>query len=135
MNVNDAFPSNYLKSSDLQGRAIRVKIREVAYETIGNSGDNKIVLHFQGKNKGMICNRTNCMTITEMWGPETDNWIGGELELFSTKVPFQGKLTDAIRVRPIATNAAKRGKEAPPPPPADDGYRGDDEGFSDEVPF
>lgn len=112
MNINDQFESKYLKSLDLQGRTVRAKISDVASEKVGD--DFKIVVHFVGKQKGMICNRTNSMTLAEVWGPETDNWIGGNVEIFSMKVPFQGKLTDGLRLRPL-------GKVAPQqrPPSAD----------------
>lgn len=99
MNIYDAFPSDYLKAADLaddEGPR-KVKIANVTMEQIGE--DNKLVLHFAGNaTKKMICNRTNSLTIAEAFGPETDNWIGAVIVLFGTKVPFQGKLVDALRV-------------------------------------
>ncbi len=117
MNINDQFPSKYLKASDLQGRSISVKIREVVSETIGQ--DQRTVMYFVGKQKGMVVNRTNGMTIAEIWGPETDAWIGGELEIFSMKVPYQGKLTDGLRVRVPTKRPAQRA----PAPQAMTDYR------------
>ena len=159
MNINDAFASKYLKAADLQGRSVRVKIQDVVTEKVGD--DLKFVLYFVGKQKGMICNRTNGMTIGEVFGPETDNWRGGEIELFSMKVPFQGKLTDALRVRPLIARQAPAQRPVQMAPNArdramvgqdhgqDDGYRGDDvapaasqpasrpqyEELDDEIPF
>lgn len=110
MNINETFTSNYIKASDLQGRRVQVRVRDVRNEVVGEQ--SKIVLYFQGKDKGFICNRTNCLTIAEAWGPETDNWIGGALEMFSMKVPYQGKLVDGLRVRPLQ---ARQQKPASPP--------------------
>jgi hypothetical protein len=104
MNIDDEFPSKYLKASDLKGRTTTVRIREIVRETVGQ--DSRIVFYFSGKDKGMICNRTNAMTLSEAWGAETNNWLGGEIEIFSTKVPYQGKLTDGLRVRPMPNRAA-----------------------------
>jgi hypothetical protein len=160
MNINDQFESKYLKSSDLQGRSVRAKLLNVVSEKVGD--DTKIVLYFVGKQKGMICNRTNSMTLAEVWGPETDNWVGGDLEIFSMKVPFQGKLTDGLRVRPMPNRQVapqqqraapqashQRGMSNPrddwqnppaPPPqpqqPAPAMAGGDDDPFADsDIPF
>lgn len=114
MLITEAFPSKYLKTADLQGRSIRCKIQNAVTEKIGD--DTKLVLYFVGKEKGMVCNRTNGMTLAEVWGPETDNWTGADIEIFSMKVPFQGKLTDSLRVRPLPT-APMRPRQAPPPQP------------------
>jgi len=134
MLVTEAFPSKYLKSADLQGRTIRAKISNVLTETIGN--DQKLILYFVGKEKGMVCNRTNGMTLAEVWGPETDNWAGADIEIFSMKVPFQGKLTDSLRVRPLAAAPMKPRPASPPaqtPPPQSE-YAGVDMDDSD-IPF
>lgn len=96
-NVNNLYPSNYLKAADLQGRTAKVNIARVVTETIGH--DEKAVLYFQGKEKGMVMNKTNGMTIAQMYGPETDDWAGGEIELYPTMVDFQGKQVEAVRVR------------------------------------
>lgn len=137
MNVFDQFPSRYLKAGDLQGRTIRAKIANVVTEVIGN--DSKMVIYFVGKEKGAVCNRTNAMTLAEAWGPDTDNWIGGDIEIFSTKVPFQGKLTDSLRVRPLPTHQAKVPQNrvavttpSAPPPMSQDDYGVVDDG---DVPF
>jgi hypothetical protein len=111
MNINGAFPSNYLKAADLAGRRALVTISHVKMEDIGD--DHKPVLYFQGKEKGMVLNRTNANMIAEITNEEeTERWAGKAIVLFSTKVDFQGRRVDAIRVdRPA------NGQVAPPPPP------------------
>ncbi len=136
MNIYDQFPSKYLKAGDLQGRSVKAKVGNVVTEILGN--DNKLVIYFAGKEKGMVCNRTNAMTLAEAWGPDTDNWTGGDIEIFSTKVPFQGKLTDSLRVRPLPTQQGKAPQARPaapapsaPPPASQDDYGAVDE----DIPF
>lgn len=97
MLMNEAYPSKYLKADDLQGRTVQVKISKVLYEEIGH--DRKVAMYFQGKERGIILNKTNANTIAAIYGPDTDNWVGGELELFPTMTDFQGKSVPAIRVR------------------------------------
>lgn len=97
INVNDAFPSNYLKASDLQGRPLTLSMERIGYEQLGD--DNKLVLYFQGKEKGLVLNKTNANNIAAIYGPETDNWIGKEVTLVEAMVDFQGRSTPAIRIR------------------------------------
>lgn len=97
MNINNSFPSNYLKAADLQGKRITLTIREVTVENVGK--DDKPIVYFEGKEKGLCLNKTNSITITEIAGtPETDNWTGTKIVLFSAKVDFQGQRVDAIRI-------------------------------------
>jgi hypothetical protein len=97
MNVNEAFPSKWLKASDLQGKKIQVTIREVVSEEV-SQGESKPIVHFEGKDKGLVLNKTNAMVIAASYGPETDGWMGKPIVLYSAKVNFQGQMTDALRV-------------------------------------
>jgi hypothetical protein len=99
MNINDAFPSNYLKAADLQGRTITVKISHVTSEKLGD--DNKLILYFDGKQKGMVLNKTNANNLAFAFGPETDDWQGAEAQLYPTMVDFQGRSVEALRIKPI----------------------------------
>src|SRR5574338_369190 len=113
MQVSQVFPSNYLKASDLQGRAVNVKIDRVEIEKIGT--DDKPVLYFQGKEKGMVLNKTNANNIAYLYGQETDDWNGAEITLFEAMVDFQGKTVPAIRVRGPQRKPAQRNIESGPP--------------------
>lgn len=111
MNIGTAFPSNYLKAADLQGRRVTVQIAGVNMEDIG--GDHKPILSFIGKEKGLVLNKTNANMITEIVGSdETNDWQGHSIVLYPTKTDFQGKRVDAIRVD-YPNGAAKPQKPAP----------------------
>ena len=97
MKVSEAFPSKYLSAADLQGSNIRVVMQHVEIEKVGD--DQKPVLYFKGKNKGLALNKTNSKTIADTYGDEMDEWNGGELILFPVMTDFQGKQVEAIRVR------------------------------------
>ena len=100
MNISEAFPSKYLKASDLQNRSWTVTIKNCAIEEIGDH-DRKPVLYFQEAEKGMVLNRTNADTIALHLSNDTDRWIGMKIEMFSQAVQFQGRTVPAIRVRPV----------------------------------
>jgi len=118
MKLNEVFSGNYLKADDLQGRTARVTISKVEVKEFDDG--NKIVLHFQGKDKQLVCNRTNCSIIAENLGTqETDEWTGQTVQLMVKRVEFQGKLVPAIRVvLEDKKPAVAAPKAAPAPQPA-----------------
>jgi hypothetical protein len=101
MNIATAFPSNFLKAAELEGDTVytieRVEMQNVAAK--GQPDEMKPTLYFQETERGLVLNKTNSATITSLYGPETDDWSGKPITLFSTEVDFQGKQTLAIRVR------------------------------------
>ena len=99
MNINDVFPSNYLKTSDLQGRKLKLTISGVEMAEMGN--EQKPVIFFEGKEKGLILNKTKASILAASYSPETDGWLGKEIALYPTKVNYQGQTVDAIGVEPI----------------------------------
>lgn len=115
MNINDAFPGQFIKAADLKGQRVKVQIAKTSWEDIG--GDNKLVLHFTGKDRGLVLNKTNAQHIAELTGSQdTDDWPGHSIVLYPTKTEFQGKRVDCIRIEKAAT-PAKAPKAAPPPEP------------------
>lgn len=128
MNLNQVFSGDYLKAEDLQGRTVPVIISKVELKQFEDG--NKLVLHFEGKNKQLVANKTNANIIAENTGTsETDNWVGKRISLYVKKVEFQGKLVPAIRVVLNDTPAPAPVRPAPAPARQPDPAR-DDEGFA-----
>jgi len=130
MRIDAAFPSKYLKSADLNGRTAVVKIANVRMEEV-EKGKEKPILYFVGKDKGMVLNKANSATITMLYGPETDDWTGSPLELFVALVDFQGKQTEAIRVRAPRPQGQPRPAPVREPEPA----YADRPDLDDDIPF
>jgi hypothetical protein len=83
---------------------VRVTIESVEVQKFDEG--EKPVLHFVGKDKTMVLNKTNASRIIEAIGDdESDTWIGWSIVLYPTKVDYAGKRVDAIRIddRPGAT--------------------------------
>ena len=106
MHIDSAFPSKYLKASDLQGRNVTVKMGRVEQEKIGT--DEKLILYFQGKEKGVVLNKTNANNVAALYGGETEDWYGKEITLVEAMVDFQGKSVPAIRLRAPPRREATR---------------------------
>lgn len=141
MHIDEAFPSKYLRASDLQGRNITVKMDRVEQEKIGD--DIKLILYFVGKEKGMVLNKTNANNIASIHGGETDDWRDREITLVEAMVDYQGKSVPAIRIRaPLRRTAAPPQRRemadagdfhAAAPPPRREPARNAD--MDDDIPF
>lgn len=114
MKASDYTSSNYVKSSDLQGKTVVVTISAVAEEVIGQDKKKKPILYFVNKNKGAVLNKTNLLALSAAFGDEMLGWPNRQVELYSETVLFQGQHVQGLRMRPIAAQPAYR----PPPPPA-----------------
>lgn len=119
-NIQDAFPSNYLKASDLKGQQPIVTIDRVEFEPVGRTREMKPILYFVGKEKGIVLNKTNANNVASLSGtPQTEEWTGVRIRLYATHVEFQGESVEAIRIKaaPPQSAGAARTVAAPPPPP------------------
>lgn len=116
-NINEAFPSKYLKAADLKGRSVVVTIDRVEYEAVGQDRQMKPVLYFRGKEKGIVLNKTNANKIIQLTeSPVTEDWSGFTVLIYPSETTFQGDVVDCIRVKG-APNGARAAKPAPPPEP------------------
>lgn len=119
MNINEAFPSNYIKASDLKGQTVQVAIDRVEMEEVGRTKDRKAVVYFKGKEKGLVLNKTNANKIIQLSGsPATEDWRGFVVSLYPTETEFGGEQVECVRVKAAPkTNGQRPPQAAPPPPP------------------
>lgn len=111
----DAFPGNWLKAEDLKGHRIAVRITKLGMEDIAD--EQKLVIRFDGKEKGLVCNKTNAQSIADIVGSDDiDKWLGQTVILFPTVTDFQGRRVACIRVDPPGAGT----KPLPPPPPPEE---------------
>lgn len=100
MKLSQLYPSEWLRASDLNGQDATLTIAGISVETMpGDDGKKQPVLWFRETDKKFGLNRTNGSHLGEMLGEETDTWVGKRVTLFPTRVDFQGKRVDAIRLR------------------------------------
>ena len=119
LNMAQAFPSKYLSAADVTEQGIMFRVQSVTLEQVDQdtSKPDKPIVHFQGQDKGMVLNVTNNNTIISMYGADSDGWVGKDIILFKTHVDFQGRMVEAIRVRPgpPAAQAPAAGMNTPGP--------------------
>jgi hypothetical protein len=68
-------------------------------------------------------NATNTKILVRAYGPNSDEWIGKEIELTLGTVNFQGKPQEAVIVKPISPSIATANRTAKP------------DAFNDDIPF
>ncbi len=120
---------SFLKQEDLQGKTARVVVASVELEDVkdpdSGRSEKKLIMHFAGKDKAMILNRTNCEAMEIICGTDDYGaWIGQAVILFvDPTVKFGGKAVGGLRIR--STTATAPVFVAPDPV----------EEFDDRVPF
>ncbi len=134
MRVNEAFPSKFIKATDLQGGRRQVTITHVEMEEMA---DGKLVpvAYFKGKQKGLILNRTKCAVIEDIAKTdEMDEWSGISIILYPTRVMDNRtkKMVDSIGVDPGQPQQAKPNKSETWEPPAESEAPSPDD---DNIPF
>ena len=120
---------SFLKTEDLQGKAVRVVIESVDIEEVKNEDgiEKKLVAHFAGKDKALILNRTNCELLEGIIGSDDyAAWAGHAIVLYPTTTKFGAKTVPCLRIRAVQ-------QAAPPPPPPPVQEPGAD--LDDSIPF
>lgn len=115
------FDREYIGAWDITGRDATVTIAKVEAKRLKSArGDDlKPILHFEGKEKGFVCNKTNAKTIAGMYGNDTAKWIGKAITLFATTTSAGGETVECIRIRPQIPRAANGRKRTDPEPASD----------------
>lgn len=116
MNIDSAFPSTYLKASDLGDKAPVVTIDRVEVEPVGRDREMKPVLYFVGKEKGVVLNKTNSNMIATLTGSrDTDDWNGCQIRIYATTTEFGGETVECIRVKGAGPQQQRQAPQRPEP--------------------
>lgn len=131
------FDRDYLGSWDLMGRDVTVTIVKVEAGVLtsqGNKKTKKPVVHFDGKEKGLALNKTNARAIADMYGTNTDNWLGKRITMYPTTTTFGRETVECIRVRNTIPRSNGRAQQPQQPPPEPERDPADDESLLDHPP-
>jgi hypothetical protein len=125
MRRDEVFPSKYVRASDLPQPRV-VTISNAAMEPMKNDGKDvdKLVLSFRERIKPLVVNLTIFEAIEQLYGGETNDWVGQRVEIHADRCRFGGKMVDCVRVRAPAQaellvngNGATRPVAKPQPQP------------------
>ena len=79
MKASDMFPSPFLKKEDFPTPTV-LTIKRVSMETVVK-GEEKPVLFFNERAKGMVLNKTKTKVLEASFGDDTDGWVGKKIRL------------------------------------------------------
>ena len=104
MKLDEMFPRKYLSGTDLQGKHVTVTIARVVKEKMytrpGEGPQDKYVVFFDGKEKGLILGKLIASQIAKAVGSDdTQYWTGKRVVLYPESVTVGGQPYTAIRVR------------------------------------
>lgn len=109
MNVNDLFPSKYLRGAELKG-PVTVTIAAVKPESMYKPGQGQVtgyVLYCVSAKRGVVLGRALALQIAQAIGePDTDKWAGHQVILFPQPMTVAGRDLIAIRARAAAPQPA-----------------------------
>src|SRR6185369_4741259 len=93
------FTGKYLASPDLGPREVTVKIGRITSELVKDEEKkterHRWIAFFEGKDKGMLLNRSNAILIAAVCkSDKTEDWIGHSITIGVRKVKMGGDLVD-----------------------------------------
>lgn len=100
--------SKWLKAADLQGRKHRVVIsglEVVEFSEKNGKKEKKVGLTLEGKQRGLMLNKTNAQVIAKQHGDDMEKWPGKEINIYPTTTDFGGEMVDCIRVEQVIPEA------------------------------
>jgi len=111
MDYQLGFLGQYITAAELIGKTPTLTIQRITLEKVeslkltdddaGGKLRDRIVIYFaEGRSgRGWLLNRTNAECLKEMFGRETDQWLGKRVTLFVTQVRVGPKMEPGIRVK------------------------------------
>jgi len=102
-NIDDFYPSKFVRASDLKGKEIEVTIDRIESEEFEEDGGkrNKPVIHFRNNGvKPLVANKTNSMLIaTALGSKDYETWAGKSIRLYPDMETYRGQVHEVVRVR------------------------------------
>jgi hypothetical protein len=113
----------YLRVVDIPADGLVVTIKDADVESIkskdGSSAD-KGVLALSDGYKPFVLNSTNVDKLIELYGDETDDWIGKQISIVTPTVEAFGKQQPALRIAELPATDKKKKKKASAARPGSD---------------
>ena len=100
VDINEIYKSQseYIKAEDIGSNMWTFTIKTAEPKRF-DDGSSKIILTFHEWDKGLPLNITNARAIADLYGHNSNSWVGQQIMLMSMPVDYQGKTVNGIRVR------------------------------------
>ncbi len=105
LTLEEIFPGRFVRAADFKGRDVDVTISMVVLEDLPDDKgkmEGKGVVTLRETKKKWILNRTNAEWLKELYGNDTDLWIGKRITIYpDASVTIGSKKVGGIRVRGV----------------------------------
>jgi hypothetical protein len=95
------YPGRFLKSGELLGKKVTVKIADIALEDM-ETDDGRMKVHgiifLANTDKQLALNKTNGLCLKAMFGRKLADWTGKRITLQADKTKFGKDTVDCIRI-------------------------------------
>lgn len=111
MDMGLGFLGQYITAAELVGKEATLTIDKITLESVeslkptddegGGKMRNRLVIYFRESKggRGWLLNRTNAECLKELWGRETEEWLGKRITLHTQSVRVGPKIEPGIRVK------------------------------------
>jgi hypothetical protein len=95
----ELFPSKYLAKEDFPKPRV-LTTESLGTALIGEDKEQKHILYFANCDKGLVLNKSVATVLADMFGDDTDKWIGKRVEVYTDhSIMFAGRRVGGIRLR------------------------------------
>lgn len=100
VDFDQLYPGRFLKSGELLGKKVTVKIADVAIDELEGEKGKKIqgIIFLEGKDKQIVLNKTNGLCLRGMFGRKLTEWVGKRITIFQDQTKLGGEIVDCIRI-------------------------------------
>ena len=109
----EAYQSKFLNGEDVGSMPKNFKIVGIELEKLGDKPEKQLLVGFVDQDKKLVCNKTQYNKLTNLFGFDTDNWLGKVVMMLGrelTSGQFKGRWTIDILGEP---EPPKDGEEVP----------------------
>ncbi len=117
MRTSQMVQSKFLKKEDFPEPAV-LTIKGVTLEEVGR-GDERWVLHFNEKTKGIVLNVTKIRQLEAGYGDDTDLWVGRKVKVSHDPTVMMGQQVVGGIKFTLPSNLPKTAPKAEPEPVKD----------------
>ncbi len=108
MKVSEYYANNFFRADDFDKVGRVLTIFSVEMEQVGK--EEKLTIHFVDEDKTLPVNKTNALSIAELYGDDTDDWCDKEIRIFRDITMFNGKRVSCMRVGNPESSPSGKGR-------------------------
>ena len=99
MKFGDMFQSNYFRLDDFDSAGRAFTITRVFQDELGENRERKNIVAFSECEQKLVLSKGRGMSLVELFGDESDNWVGKRITVYRGKAKSGKGTVDALCIR------------------------------------